>query len=132
MAKVNEAKVTKSSKEATLIDTGKVVTETASVLPRMGDQPRGQDGEREVHTISSDEPPKPHEKGVLDAEVSSTMEMAVLSVPKGLEVEGSLDTIPVRTDLWADVVPIFVGNSEEVEEAHWAVLGGFRRLAEQS
>jgi hypothetical protein len=33
MAKVDEAEVTKSSKEATLVDAGKVVAETASALP---------------------------------------------------------------------------------------------------
>jgi hypothetical protein len=29
-------------------------------------------------------------------------------------------------------VPVFLGNFEEVEEAHCAVLGGFGRLVEQS
>jgi hypothetical protein len=29
-------------------------------------------------------------------------------------------------------VLVFMGNSEEAEEVHWAVLGGFGRLAEQS
>jgi hypothetical protein len=33
MAKVDEAKVAKSSKEVTLVDVGKVVVETASALP---------------------------------------------------------------------------------------------------
>jgi hypothetical protein len=69
---------------------------------------------------------------VLDAEVSSTAKMAVLSAPKGPEVKGSLAIVLVGTDPWADPVPVFMGNSEEAEEAHWAVLGGFGRLAEQS
>jgi hypothetical protein len=43
-----------------------------------------------------------------------------------------LAIVPIRTDPWADPVPVFVGSFEEVEEAHWAVLGGFGRLAERS
>jgi hypothetical protein len=130
MAKVDEAEAAKSSKEVTLVDVGKVVAETASVLPQTGDQPGGRGGEREIHTISSGEPIRPHGKGVLDAEVSSMAEMAVPLVLEGPEVEGSLAIIPVGSDLWADLMPIFVGNSKEVEEVHWAVQGGFRRLAE--
>jgi hypothetical protein len=38
---------------------------------------------REVHTISLDEPPRPHGKEVMDAEVSGTTEMAALGAPKG-------------------------------------------------
>jgi hypothetical protein len=63
MAKVDEAEATKSSKEAMLVNTGKVVAEMALALPQTGDQSRGHGGEREIHTISSDEPPRPHEKG---------------------------------------------------------------------
>jgi hypothetical protein len=94
------------------------VTKTASALPQTGDQPGGHGGEREIHTISSGEPPRPHGKGVLYAEVPSTTEMAVPSVPKGTEVEGSLAIVPVGTNPWADPVPVFVGRFEEVEEVH--------------
>jgi hypothetical protein len=58
--------------------------------------------------------------------------MAVPLAPKGPKVEGSLALIPIGTDLLANLVPVFVGDSEEAEEAHWAVLGGFGRLAKQS
>jgi hypothetical protein len=58
--------------------------------------------------------------------------MAVPSAPEGLKVEGSLAIVLVGTDPWVGPVPVFMGNSEEVEEAHWAVLGGFGRLAERS
>jgi hypothetical protein len=82
MAKVDEAEAIKAFKEATLVDVGKMAAEAASTSPRTGDQPGGHGGEREIHTISSDKPPRPHGKGVLDAEVSSTAEMAV---PRALE-----------------------------------------------
>jgi hypothetical protein len=98
MAKVNEAKVAKSSREATVVDAGKVVAGTASVLPQTGDQPGDCGREREIHTITSGEPLRPHRKGVLDAEVSSTTEMAVLVAPEGPKVEGSLAIIPVGAD----------------------------------
>jgi hypothetical protein len=58
--------------------------------------------------------------------------MAVPLAPEGPKVEGSLAIVPVGTDPWADLMPFFMGNSEEAEEAHWAVQGGFGRLAEQS
>jgi hypothetical protein len=37
MATVDEAEVAESSREAMVVDTGKVVAETASALPQMGD-----------------------------------------------------------------------------------------------
>jgi hypothetical protein len=60
-----------------------------------------------------DEPPRPHGKGVLDAEVSSTAEMTVLRTLEGLEAKGNLALIPIETDPWADPVPVFLGDSEE-------------------
>jgi hypothetical protein len=130
MAKVDVAEATKSSREATLVDAGKVVVKMALTLPQTGDQPGGHGGEREIHTISSGEPPKPHGKEVLDTEVSSMAEMAIPSVSEGPEVEESLAIVLVGTDPRVDSVPVFVRSSEEVEEAHWAVLGGFERLAD--
>jgi hypothetical protein len=132
MAKVDEAEAAKSSKEVTLVDAWKVAAETASTSPRTRDQLGGHCGEREIHTISSNEPPRPHGKGVLDVEVSSTAKMVVPPASEGPEVKGSLALVPVGTDPWVDPVPIFLGDFEEAEEAHYAVLGGFRRLVEQS
>jgi hypothetical protein len=56
----------------------------------MEDQLGGRGEDKEVHTMFLDEPPRPHGKGVMDAEVSSTVEMAAPSVPEGSEVEGNL------------------------------------------
>jgi hypothetical protein len=61
---------------------------------------------------------------VLDVEVSSTTEMAILRTLEGPEAKGILDLIPVETEPWADPVPVFLGDSEEAEEAHWRSLVG--------
>jgi hypothetical protein len=53
----------------------------------------------------------------MDAEVSSTAEMAALGAPEGLEVEGNLALARVETDPWAIPVSISLGGPEE-EEAH--------------
>jgi hypothetical protein len=68
----------------------------------------------------------------MDAEVSSTAEIAAPGAPEGPEVEGNLALVHIETDPWAVPVPVFLGDSEEEEEAHWAVLGGFGNLAERS
>jgi hypothetical protein len=132
MAKVDESEVIKAFKEVALVDAGKTAAEVASTSPRTEDQPRGHGREREVNTISSGEPPRPHGKGVVDAEVSSMTEMVVLGAPEGPEVEGNLALVRIETNLWAVLVPIFMGDSKEDEEAHWAVLDGFENLAERS
>jgi hypothetical protein len=132
MANANEAEVVKAFKEATLADAGKMAVEATSVSPRTEDQQWGHGEEREVHTISSGEPPRPHGKGVVDAEWSSTAEMAVPGMLEGPKVERTLALVRIETDPWAVLAPVFVGDSEEEEEAHWAVLGGFGNLAEQS
>jgi hypothetical protein len=63
MAKADEAEVIKADEQATLVDTGRTAVEAASTSPQIEDQSRGRGREREVHTISSDEPPRPHGKG---------------------------------------------------------------------
>jgi hypothetical protein len=60
------------------------------------------------------------------------VEMVIPSALERPEVEGSLVIVPVGTDPWADPVPIFVGSSEEAEEAHWAIQGRLGRLAKRS
>jgi hypothetical protein len=87
-------------------------------LPQTGDQPGGCGGEKEIHTISSDKLPRPHGKGVLDAEMSSTTEMAVPRALEGLEVKGNLALVRIEIDPWAGPLPIFLGDSKEAEEAH--------------
>jgi hypothetical protein len=109
MANANKVEAVKASKEAALADAGKTV----------------------VHTISSGEAPRPHGKGVVDAEVSSTAEMVVPGAPEGPKVEGTLTLIRIETNPWAVLAPVFVGDSKEDEEAHWAVLGGFGNLAKR-
>jgi hypothetical protein len=117
-AKVDKAEVVKAFKEAALVDVGRTVAEAASTSPRTGDQPGGYSGAREIHTISSDEPPRPHGKGVTDAEASSTTETAIPGVLEGPEVKGNLSLVPVETDPWAYPVPVFLGDSKKAEEAH--------------
>jgi hypothetical protein len=118
MAKVDEAKAVKAFKEATLVDAGKMAVEAASMSPQTGDQLGGHGEEREIHTISSDEPPRPHGKGVLDTDVSSTAKMVILRASEGPEVEENLALVLVETNPWADPVLVFLGDSEETEEAH--------------
>jgi hypothetical protein len=85
-AKTDEAMLAKAD-EASLAEAGRaderavpVVTERAAVEAAptsslLGNQPGGRGEEREVHTISSDEPPRPHGKAVMAAKMSSTAEM---------------------------------------------------------
>jgi hypothetical protein len=130
-AKVDEAEAVKAFKEAALVDAGKTAAKAASMSSRTEDQLGGHGGEREVHTISSGEPPRPH--GKVDAEVSSTVEMAIPGAPEGLEVVGNLALVRIETDPWAAPVPAFMGDSEEEEkEVHWVILNGFKNLAERS
>jgi hypothetical protein len=131
-AKADEAEAVKADERAALVDTGKTEMEAASTSPRLEDQPGGHGGEREVHTISLDEVPKQHGKGVMDAEVSSTMEMAAPGAPEGPEVAGNLALAHIETNPWA--VPVLgpLGGPEEEEAAHWAILDGFRNLARRS
>jgi hypothetical protein len=69
----------------------------------------------------------------MDAELSSTAEMAASGASEGLKVEGNLALVRIKTDPWAAPVHVFLGGpEEEEEEVHWAVLGGFRNLAERS
>jgi hypothetical protein len=132
MANTNEAEAVKAFKEAALADAGKMAAEATSASPRTEDQPGGRGGEREVHTISSGKPPRPHGKGVVDAEVSSTVEMVVPGAPKGPKVKETLALVRIETDPWAVPTPVFVGDYDEEEEAHWVVLGGFDNLVERS
>jgi hypothetical protein len=131
-AEADEAKAVKANERAAPIDTGKTEAEAASTLPRTEDQPGGHGGEREVHTISSDEPPIPHGKGVMDAEVSSKAEMAAPGAPEGPEVEGNWALAHIETDPWAVPVPVPLGGPKEEEEAHWAILDGFENLVRRS
>jgi hypothetical protein len=71
----------------------------------MEDQPGGHGGKRDVHTISSDEPPRPHGKVVMDAELSSTVEMVAPGAPEGPEVEGNLALVRIETDPWPPRCP---------------------------
>jgi hypothetical protein len=43
-----------------------------------------------------------------------------------------LALVRIETDPWAVLVPVFLEDSEEEEEAHWVVLDGFTNLAERS
>jgi hypothetical protein len=79
MAKANEATTAKADEgDERVAPTGaeRAVAEAALTSPQPDNQSGGHGKEREVHTISSDEPPRPHGKAVMDAKVSSTMEMA--------------------------------------------------------
>jgi hypothetical protein len=58
--------------------------------------------------------------------------MVVPRVLEGPKVEGNLALVRIKTDPWVGPVPIFLGDFEEAEEAHWAVLSGFGNLAERS
>jgi hypothetical protein len=78
------------------------------------------------------EAPRPHGKGVVDAEVSSTAGIAIPGAPEGPEVERTLALVHIETDPWVVPVLVFMGDSDEEEEAHWAVLGGFGNLAGRS
>jgi hypothetical protein len=69
--------------------------EAALMSPPLENQPGGHGEEREVHTISSDEPPRPHGKVVMDAEMSSTTEMAP-RVCRGARSRGELDPRSLR------------------------------------
>jgi hypothetical protein len=109
-AKADEAKAVKAVEGAALIDTGKTVAEAASTSLRTEDQPGSRSGEREVHTISLNEPPKPHGKRVMDAKVSSTAEMAAPGAPEEPEVKGNLALVRIETDPWAVLVPVSLGG----------------------
>jgi hypothetical protein len=77
MAKATTAKVDEADERTVPTEIERAVVEAALTSSRPENQPGGHGEEREVHTISSDEPPpKPHGKAVMDAEVSSTAEMA--------------------------------------------------------
>jgi hypothetical protein len=67
----------------------------------------------------------------MDAKVSSTAEMTALGAPEEPEVEGNLALARIETDPWAVLVHVPLGGPEE-EEAHWAILDGFRNLAGRS
>jgi hypothetical protein len=88
-AKADEAKAVKADEHAVPSKIGMMAAEAALMSPLMEDQLEGHGEEREVHTISSDEPPRPHGKEVMDANVSSTMEMASLGAWEEQEVEGT-------------------------------------------
>jgi hypothetical protein len=62
-AKADETKAVKIDECVASIGTGKTLAEVASMSPQIEDQPRGHGREREVHTISLGEPPRPHGKG---------------------------------------------------------------------
>jgi hypothetical protein len=87
-AKADEAKAVKADEHAASVDIGKTVVEVASMSSRMEDQSGGHGGEREVQTISSNKPPRPHGNGVMDAKVSSTVEMAAMGASEEPEVMG--------------------------------------------
>jgi hypothetical protein len=74
--KVTMAKTGEADKRGAPIVTERAAAEAVLTLSQLENQPRGHGKEREVHTISSDEPPWPHGKTVMDVEMSSTMEMA--------------------------------------------------------
>jgi hypothetical protein len=57
MAKVDEAEAVKADERTAPTEIGKAAAEAALMSPRIEDQPRGHSKEREVHTISSNEPP---------------------------------------------------------------------------
>jgi hypothetical protein len=63
MAKADEAEVIQIDERAALINTGKTTAEVALTSLRTEDQSGGHGGEREVYTISSDEPPGHMERG---------------------------------------------------------------------
>jgi hypothetical protein len=52
--------------------------------------------------------------------------------PEGPEVEGKLALVRFEAGPQIVLVPAFVGNPEEEEEAHWTVLEGFENLAGRS
>jgi hypothetical protein len=131
-AKANKAEAIKADERAALVDMGKTTTEATSTSPWMEDQSGGHGEEREVHTISSDKPPRPHGKRVMDAEVSSTVEMVVPGAPEGPEVEGNLALARIETDPWVVPVPVPLGGPKEEETAHWAILDGFGSLLGRS
>jgi hypothetical protein len=128
-AKADEAEAVKADERVAPAETGKAVAEAALTSPQTEDQLGGHGEEREVHTISSDKPPKTHGKAVMDAEVSSTMEMAPSGEPEGQAVEGNLALVRFEAGPRTVPVPVFVGSPEEEEEAHWTVLEGFKNLA---
>jgi hypothetical protein len=68
----------------------------------------------------------------MDAEVSSTAEMAALGALEEPEVEGNLALARNETDPRAVPVPVPLGGHEEEEEAHRAILDGFGNLARRS
>jgi hypothetical protein len=68
----------------------------------------------------------------MDAEVSSTVEMAVPGAPEGPEVEGNLALARIETDPWVVPVPVPLGGPKEEEEVHWAILDGFGSLPRRS
>jgi hypothetical protein len=81
--KANEVEAVKADERAAPVDTGKAAAEAALTLPQTEDQAEGHGEEREVHTISLDEPPRPHGKVAIEAEVPSITEMAAPGVPEG-------------------------------------------------
>jgi hypothetical protein len=115
MTKSDEAEAVKADERTTSVDIGKMAAEMASTLPQTKDHPWGHGGEREVHTISSNEPPRPHGIGVMDAELFSTTKMAALGASEEPKVEGNLAL--TRIDPWAILVPVPLGGPEE-EDVH--------------
>jgi hypothetical protein len=65
----------------------------------------------------------------MDAEVSSTTEMAPLGALEGQEVEGNLALVHFGAGPRTIPTLVFMGSPEEEEEAHWTFLEGFRNLA---
>jgi hypothetical protein len=91
-AKADEAsmaEVGKADERAAPVIIERATAEAAPTLSLLGNQPRGHGEEREVHTISSDEPPRPHGKAVMAAEMSSAVEMAPAGAPGGPGVGGT-------------------------------------------
>jgi hypothetical protein len=77
-AKTDEATMAKAGEAdecAAPTRTERGAAEVALTSPQLENQSGGHGEEWKVHTISSDEPPRPHGKAVMDAEVSSTVEM---------------------------------------------------------
>jgi hypothetical protein len=133
LAKTDEATMAKAGEadeHGAPIVTERAAAEAALTSPQLENQLGGHGEEREVHTISSDEPPRPHGKAVMDAEMFSTAEMAPLGAPEGQEVEGNLALVRFEAYPQTVLVPVFVGSpEEEEEEVHGTVLEEFGNLA---
>jgi hypothetical protein len=133
--KTNEATTTKADEadeRAAPAEIERAAAEAALMSPWPENQPGGHDEEREVHTISSDEPPRPHGKAMVDAEVSSTAKMAPWVHRRGRRLRGNLALVRFMAGPRTVLAPVFVSSLEEEEEAHWMVLEGFKNLAGRS